>query len=80
MRSPLLVLALRQADRVRTLEADRRRLLAALARANDTTDRALRAARGWQSRAEALWFVSDPDLRDGVGGVLHDIDSLEERR
>ena len=74
----MFVLALRQAETIRDLTRRNRSLAVSLTQANDTTDRALRAARGWQSRAEALWFVSDPDLRDGVVGALHDIDSLEE--
>ncbi len=76
----MFVLALRQAETIRDLRKRNRSLAVSLRQANNTTDASLRLAQGWQSRAEALWLISSPDLRDGVVGALHDIDNLLEER
>ncbi len=72
-------LALRQAETIRDLQQRNRSLAEALQTANDTSEELARFCRGWKSRAEALFLVSDPDLRDGIVAALNDIDMLLEK-
>ncbi len=76
----MFVLALRQAETIRDLQHRNRSLAGTLDTYVATNERLARAARGWKSRALALWLVADPDLREGVVGALHDIDDLLEER
>ncbi len=75
----MFALALRQASDIRRLQEQNVRLEQALCLANDTSEELARFCRGWKSRAESLWLIADPDLRDGVVSTLNTIDELEER-
>lgn len=71
-------MALRQSRMIRRLREQRERDLALLSDSGETAKGWEEMSGSWRRRAEALYLIADPDLRDGVILAVLSIENLPE--